>query len=434
MTTPIRKAINVLDFGARGDGVTDDRAAIQRAFNAATAIAASALSSRYSRKPTVYIPAGVYAIGSGFDPINVKGFTIEGEGSTNSILHYTGAADVPILDFGLFNAAPTILYTDESATARINGLRIQNANLATPGTRYGQGVRMNSGGSVHFTDIAVMGFKYGLNSPYGADFNRYNNCLVEYCDVGLYQGPGGQQLLADGFVSFRCTEGVVLDKVNHALFNQAAIIDSRDAAIVIEAFPTGTRQLTSHASGGASLQNKIVFANPWFESNAESGQQGAVNDIYVTTHYVEFRTPGVADAYRDIVISDPIVFAGRTTAKTTTSFARNATTPGCQRFLVERPVFHGTMTRWFTDQHPSWRLVEPRTTNGFTAPAFSNLAGNDIGRIVLEFDTISTLAALPVASAPYRGQIMTVTAAGVDDRTYVCKLLTGGTFAWVDIG
>lgn len=52
------KKFNVKDYGAKGDGVTDDEAAIQSALDAA----------RASPWSTIYLPAGAYLVSSGFNP------------------------------------------------------------------------------------------------------------------------------------------------------------------------------------------------------------------------------------------------------------------------------------------------------------------------------------------------------------------------------
>lgn len=72
--------LNVQDFGATGDGVTDDTAAIQSAFNAISATQRSVYfpPGRYSVSSTLVAPVGAYSIeffgGSGYDgtagPIN----------------------------------------------------------------------------------------------------------------------------------------------------------------------------------------------------------------------------------------------------------------------------------------------------------------------------------------------------------------------------
>jgi len=66
----MRDVVSVKDFGATGDGVTDDAAAIQAAVNAATA------------NQTIYFPPGTYAVGaSGIAVTNKTGVTLLGDGA-----------------------------------------------------------------------------------------------------------------------------------------------------------------------------------------------------------------------------------------------------------------------------------------------------------------------------------------------------------------
>ena len=69
--------VSITDFGARGDGRTDNTAAIQRAFDTAKATGKS-----------VYVPEGVFAH-SGV--LRANGISIDGAGA-KSVLHATNAA------------------------------------------------------------------------------------------------------------------------------------------------------------------------------------------------------------------------------------------------------------------------------------------------------------------------------------------------------
>jgi len=86
--------VNVLDFGATGDGVTDDTAAI----NAAIAVALSSYR-------LIYIPSGIYIVTSTLTEITEEGITIFGESrdwsgvTTGSVLKRTGADTLTMLKF-----------------------------------------------------------------------------------------------------------------------------------------------------------------------------------------------------------------------------------------------------------------------------------------------------------------------------------------------
>ena len=76
------KTVNVMDFGAKGDGRTDDTEAVQKAINAA---------SQRNSGGVLLIPAGRYAIKETLKLHQVFGLTIRGEGAMGYKAGYTNA-------------------------------------------------------------------------------------------------------------------------------------------------------------------------------------------------------------------------------------------------------------------------------------------------------------------------------------------------------
>lgn len=82
-------AINVLDYGATGDGVTNDTAAVQAAIDAALGSASG----------TLWLPKGTYAVTSvNIYPTGGKSLVLIGDGPYNSIFVKFGAGTDPIIN------------------------------------------------------------------------------------------------------------------------------------------------------------------------------------------------------------------------------------------------------------------------------------------------------------------------------------------------
>lgn len=82
-------AVDVRDYGAMGDGVTDDTAAIQRAIDAALSPGAAAAVTRAGRG-LVYLPPGHYRVTAPLRVASVNGFALAGAGVFASRLLASG--------------------------------------------------------------------------------------------------------------------------------------------------------------------------------------------------------------------------------------------------------------------------------------------------------------------------------------------------------
>lgn len=101
---------NVLDFGATGDGVTDDTAAVQAALD--------------SGAGSVYLPEGTYLCDKlNFLASNPAGLTVYGDGRTRTIIKSTSASDQSINVYAASGANTDNIY--------IHDLQIDGNNTAT---------------------------------------------------------------------------------------------------------------------------------------------------------------------------------------------------------------------------------------------------------------------------------------------------------------
>ena len=78
----VMTTVNVKDYGATGDGSTNDAAAIQLAIKAAGAMGVS------GRGVDVYFPAGVYAIGSTL-AVPFNNVMLKGSGWQSTVIYAT---------------------------------------------------------------------------------------------------------------------------------------------------------------------------------------------------------------------------------------------------------------------------------------------------------------------------------------------------------
>jgi hypothetical protein len=322
-------------------------------------------TTRGLNRPELYCPAGVYRVSTSI-ACTVPGLVVRGDGPKQTVIAWYGG-NTPVFDIGAFTTTPSGFYIGTAAPTTFRDLRIQNsAGVGVSGSRTGQAIRHDSG-SLQLRDVDVYGFAYGINAPYGGDFNNYQTVLAEYCDVGFYQGPAGQQFYTSALSTFRCREGMVLDRPAQMQMDLPTFVDSEVAALVIEVLgATTTRQVTIPAT--ATYQQSIVLDSPWFEGDA-----GLAGDQYIPTHFIECNVTA-PDAIRDIEINNPYIMAGESGGKVTTSFFANTGTQAAQRVHINRPVVSGTMTQWLTAPSGTTRITDYRVANGYTAPAMADTA------------------------------------------------------------
>jgi hypothetical protein len=180
--TKLRESVSVKDFGAVGDGVTDDTAAIQAAIDYALTTGG-----------ICYIPAGVFAIASTIkigSGINLYGQA--GHLSSTSVLRYTGTGDA--------------INSKNNAVRQLHGT-IQNLCIeATSTSNTGIGLNLETFGFLRVNDVTVRGFASGggfatgvkissASGLLGIDSCIYRNVQVLYCGNGFdITGVSGSQV------------------------------------------------------------------------------------------------------------------------------------------------------------------------------------------------------------------------------------------------
>jgi hypothetical protein len=176
----LRETVSVTDFGAVGDGVTDDAAAFQAAIDAATAAATIGTSLLHQDTAIVLIPAGRYRLDTG---LFVNDFTqLRGAGQYQTQLVFHNATG-----YGISPYFPTKI-SGGMNNVRIEGMIIDGAN-AGAGTI---GIYMPTAHHCKLNNLWVRDFgtsqvklfgqrnaagAIDTNLPGDATLNRFENCV-----------------------------------------------------------------------------------------------------------------------------------------------------------------------------------------------------------------------------------------------------------------
>ena len=161
--TKLRESVSVKDFGAVGDGVADDTAAIQAAIDATSSGWIFNGGSLYTGGGTVFIPRGIYVISS---TLTMKvGVRLVGEGyrATSLKVTHTGA--------GIKMSSP--INTSSTVNTCLENMQIVCTNAGNTDGGYVD----VCGTYVYLFGVEIIGFKYGII------FDQTELATVRLCKV-----------------------------------------------------------------------------------------------------------------------------------------------------------------------------------------------------------------------------------------------------------
>lgn len=156
--------VNVKDFGAHGDGVHDDTAAIQAAIDAAGTAGGG----------TVLLPQGTYSISQSLT-IPYNAVTLAGPGMFSANIRVAGSFDA-------------IVVSNSSTGTRITSLSITSSVTQTAGA----GIRADSTGNAVYTTLIdnVYFATYNGIELYNTNTTTILHCRMNCDNYGLYCGNG----------------------------------------------------------------------------------------------------------------------------------------------------------------------------------------------------------------------------------------------------
>jgi len=180
--------VSVRDFGTKGDGVTDDTLALNRAIQQ---IYVSSLNGTHRNvQRTIKIPAGTYIISS---PILIPpNVTLVGDGKNNTVIQATAGTVFSIVD-SLFQSGTNIGTNGATlpSVISIRDLSAQTASTTAPT------VLINTATDVTFDNVKFIGGNYSLSITGASSYIKLNYSFFSGAAVkSIYVDPAVTGLVA----------------------------------------------------------------------------------------------------------------------------------------------------------------------------------------------------------------------------------------------
>ncbi|MBF7142928.1 MULTISPECIES: putative Ig domain-containing protein [Pseudomonas] len=193
---------NVKDFGAVGDGVTDDTAAMQAAIDAASAAGGG----------TVFVPSGTFIVSAGEEPSDgclmlKSNVHMEGEGAGLTTVKVADGSNTKIT--GVIRSA----YGEETHDFGLSNLTIDGNRDNTTGKIDGWFNGYIPGKDGQDTNVTLSGVEIKDCSGYGFDPHEQTvNMLIENC---VSHGNGLDGFVADYMIDTKYVNNVAYDNDRH---------------------------------------------------------------------------------------------------------------------------------------------------------------------------------------------------------------------------
>jgi hypothetical protein len=306
----VREVVSVKDFGAVGDGVADDAAAIQAAVDA-------------SAGRPVYLPTGTYRINSTINYVTTSssvftpGLKLFGDGSDKTIID-TRVSNGPAINVDTSASTKFQLY------ASIEGLSIETNG--TPSVA--SGIVLRKAYMVTIQDVWVYGLSgdgiqitMNAGDADGSNMVELNQCRIENCagwgiDCDV-TGPYNEISfihMKHVFVQGCGTASMTVPPPSGGMRWKGQIVTMDSCAFVI------CENVGVYVQGGAGLANTVIAYGVALENNRKTGLycdgldsmywiRGHVynNDSFVATRGMEF--DGATRTVKNILIDGIVVRA-----------------------------------------------------------------------------------------------------------------------------
>lgn len=289
----MRESISVKDFGAVGDGVTDDTTSIQAALNAAA-------GARWA----LYFPKGVYLIAAALT--GGRDTTIYGDGWRSTIRVANGTNPAHILKFG-----------DETGVTSVEVRDIEFDGNKTGNPTGGDGLVIVRGYKANLFNVRVIdcvgdGIQY---EAAGSCFENYLYSVSSYRNdgYGIRMTGGGvtDTHIIGGDIGYNATGGVVLAtscSVNNATIWGGGQPNSRGVVSAGVSFQIVGNRIEGHGQHGIYIQSGnhygYISGNKIYANSFTAENSDLYDGIYVEAN-ANFGTVSGNKVYSSVAASSP---------------------------------------------------------------------------------------------------------------------------------
>jgi hypothetical protein len=328
---PFSSWLNVKNFGAKGDGVTDATAAIQAAINA--------IGNSNSTASVVYIPAGTYLI-KGTLKVNYKtNVSIMGENPATTIIKWGGAKNGTMLyvDGTAYSRFDRITWNGNKSAANAVDQSWDGKGYFDTGNEYAEDIFTDVGIGIRggflnqgFAETNIIRCKFIRNTSAGVSLGNFNALdiwvwysVFQDCYVGVTNTAGAGNFKVYGCIfrnsslsditigntgefSFRDNTSTNSNAFLLAQFSGNPATISIQGNLIID--PIGGRSpIELRNQGPVTFMDNIIrsrtgFPYPvvWFNT-APNGDLVAINNTYTVANHID------APNIRTVIYDNPTV-------------------------------------------------------------------------------------------------------------------------------
>jgi len=258
--------VNVMDYGAVGDGVADDTAAFSAAIDYANGRNVGVVDAANVIGTTIFVPVGRYEITSAVHPILKSGCDIRGAGNNGSVLllSYNGAT------FAFGNGT-----SDLVVGGSVSDLKIEY--LAAPGSS-AVVFHIENASRISFENILMV--NVGVLADLGVSAARYASAL-DFSFIRGYVYNGGQPMI-------RANYGAGLSMTNCRAFVGGIATPTADRTSVMTT-ASGTDVVQVAVGGWDTVHMTGCFFERFDHGLYVSAASGVViNDIFISNTYFDY--------------------------------------------------------------------------------------------------------------------------------------------------